>query len=143
MKTIARKYVKNYDADQKKGFIYYGGTDFHHVRKITNLTSFQPCEDREHLNNTFDNVIYFWRNQYHILNFDFKNSKVTINGKTFNIILNYEFTYKKTHGNNILAIGGVEGFFKHIVDSIAVDSAFCSYMFNVITRMTKTEPKEI
>ncbi len=138
-----RKYIKNYDTDQQKGFIYFGNTDFHYIKKITNLTAFQPCEHREHLDKTFDNVIYFWKEKYHILNFDFKNNTVLINGKKFNIIQNYEFTFKKTKGSNILAIGGSEGFFNHVVTSMQTDSAFCLYMFGVLERISKTQPKEI
>lgn len=55
--------------------------------------------------------------------FDYNNSLMYVDGKKFNILKSYEFTYKKNKGNNIEAIC-IYRLAEHIRESVSKDSVW-------------------
>ena len=124
---------------EKQNFLTWYEGDFYHIKEITGATKFQPCEPEEE-KNIFTNLFYILRSKKNIfIHFDFENEKITIDGKKqYKIIENYEFTFKKTRGNNILAINGIKGFYKFVLESMNMNkSAFASYTFGVLENLAK------
>ena len=104
-------------------FLTWFEGDFFKIKEISGATSFQPCEPKEERNiNT--NLLYILGRsvvkRFLYIEFDFENSTLTINNKTYNVLINYEFTYKKTRGNNILAYNGLKGLYSFILDSMNI-----------------------
>ena len=125
---------------EKQNFLTWYEGDFYHIKEITAATQFQPCEPEEE-KTIFTNLFYIMRNSKKniFIHFDFENEKITIDGKKqYKIIQNYEFTFKKTRSNNILAINGIKGFYKFVLESMNMNkSAFASYTFGVLENLAK------
>lgn len=125
---------------EKQNFLTWYEGDFYHIKEITGATQFQPCEPEEE-KIIFTNLFYILRNSKKniFIHFDFENQTITIEGKKqYKIIENYEFTYKKTRGNNILAYGGIKGFYKFVLESMNIkNSPFCITTFNFLERLSK------
>jgi hypothetical protein len=124
---------------EKQNFLTWYEKDFYHIKEITGATNFQPCEPEEE-KNIFTNLFYMLRSKKNIfIHFDFKNEQITIDGKKqFKIIVNHEFTFKKTRGNNILAANGIKGFYSFVLESMNTEkSAFSSYTFGVLENLSK------
>ena len=126
-------------SNEKQNFLTWYENDFYHIKEVTGATKFQPCEPEEE-KNIFTNLFYILRSKKNIfIHFDFKNEKITIDGKReYKIIENYEFTFKKTRGNNLLAINGIKGFYKFVLESMNSEkSPFSSYTFGVLENLAK------
>lgn len=124
---------------EKQNFLTWYEGDFYHIKEVTGATQFQPCEPEEE-KNIFTNLFYILRSKKNIfIHFDFENEKITIDGKKqYKIIENYEFTYKKTRGKNILAYGGIKGFYKFVFESMNIkNSPFCITTFNLLENLAK------
>src|SRR5690606_18110807 len=105
------------------------------------------CEDKEHKEKFFNRLIYNFGNdtgikKYLVVDFDFENSKVTIGKKSFTVIPDYEYVYKRSR-NNILAIDGIKGFYSHLVYCMKYDSALCYYTLGVLENIFKTQATEV
>ena len=113
--------------------------------------TFQRCEmtakfwqDKELIKGKFKRVIYTFGNEYAIkkyiiLDFNFEDSEVKINGKLFKITQSSEFIYKKLQGNKIGCINGIQGFYEHIVYCIDYDSPFNYHMLCTLEKWSKKE----
>lgn len=137
-------YKKNLTFTNEPNILFYAECDLFYIKQITGISGFQPCELKEETNTKFNRILYNYGNDkgikgYLFMDFDFENSTVTIDGKTMNIIHNYEFTYKKTRGNNILAVNGIEGFYNTVVRFAAYDSAFCTFFMGALEYMFKVK----
>lgn len=121
----------------------YFREDFFYLKELTQNVSFQPLSENE--NKEFKTLFYILGNSKNNtlkvlrFDFDFEKSILTIeNKKSFNIVDNYEFTIKKSKGNNILANGGIRGIYKFIFDSMNLDSsAFASWTFHALNGLIK------
>lgn len=130
-------YVKCNNAE----FLTWFRGDFFHIKTASGATQFQACEPEEEKeiktnlfyiigNETIKKAIY--------IKFDFENSTFEVNNIIYNVVNNYEFTFKKTRGNNILAINGIFGFYNFILSSMNIEkSAFSSYTYGVLEKLAK------
>lgn len=149
-------YTKIQDLNSRVTSLIFFNCDFAHVWALPFGNSIQRCESanssmyshqREEYARKFKRVIYTFGNsekikKYLVLDFDFENNKVTINNKIFNVGHSLEFIYKKTRGNNIQCINGIEGFYKHIVDCMNYESAFNYHMLCTLEKWSKTKAIE-
>ena len=121
----------------------YFREDFFYLKELTQNVSFQPLSENE--NKEFKTLFYILGNSKNNtlkvlrFDFDFEKSILTIeNKKSFNIVDNYEFTIKKSKGNNILANGGIRGIYKFIFESMNIEkSAFSSWTFHALNGLIK------
>jgi hypothetical protein len=121
----------------------YFREDFFYLKELTQNVSFQPLSENE--NKEFKTLFYIFGNSKNNtlkvlrLDFDFEKSILTIdNKKSFNIVANYEFTVKKSRGNNILANGGIKGIYEFIFESMNIEkSAFSSWTFYALNGLIK------
>lgn len=126
-------------SNEKQNFLTWYENDFFHIKEVTGAPKFQPCEPEEE-KTIFTNLFYILRSKKNIfIHFDFENEKITIDGKKqYKIIENYEFTFKKTRGNNLLAINGIKGFYKFVLESMNSEkSPFARYTFGVLENLAK------
>jgi len=127
----------------ESNFLTWYRGDFFHIKEVSNANQYQACEIDEHKQIKSD-LLYIIGNESIrksiYIKFDFENSTFELNGKKFNVIKDYEFTFKKIKGNNLLALNGIEGFYNFILESMNLkDSAFCSYTFGVLQKLGKIE----
>lgn len=136
--------------DFKSGItsLIYFECDMFFATKLGHGNAVQRCEDNEQKEKTFERIIYTFGYKEYIkyflvLDFNFEESTVTVDGKTMKIENSMDFVYKKTRGNKVLAIDGIQGFYKHVVDCMKYDSAFCHYFLGVIERIFGTKATKI
>lgn len=140
-------YTKLTDLQNKITSLIYFNCDFVHPTRLGHGRTLQRCEDKEHKEKFFNRLIYNFGNdtcikKYLVIDFDFENSKVTIGKKSFTVIPDYEYTYKRSR-SNILAIDGIKGFYSHLVYCMEYDSALCYYTLGVLERIFKTKAIEV
>lgn len=88
----------------------------------------------------FNTVLYSFYNIYGqrvksmLVIFDFENSTITVNGNTLKVVDDREFTYKVLK-TKVKAINGIKGLYKHILESMHVDSAFNCATWSVLAKI--------
>jgi len=136
-------YTKLTNFDNKVTSLIYFNCDFVHPARLGHGRMLQRCEDNEYKQKFFDRLIYNFGNEkgiksYLVIDFNFEKSEITIGEKTYQVIENYEYVYKKSR-NKILAINGIKGFYSHLVYCMKYDGALCYYTIGVLERIFKTE----
>jgi hypothetical protein len=141
-------YTKFYEKKENPFLSFSANTKEDNHFKILNLlrgknskiNSFQVCEENEQKNN-FKNIFYISYNlrkqpvKSTFIYFDFKNSLViSESGKKYKVIDNYDYVYK-IQKTQIKAINGINGFYKHILESMNSDSAFNWSTYDVINQL--------
>lgn len=101
---------------------------------------FQTCEHEEEKEN-FNTIFYV---NYNIwgeplkgiyIHFDFDNNKViTEKGKSYKVKECNEYVYK-IQKTQIKAIDGIAGLYKHIIESMHINSPMDSYTFSVLEKL--------
>ena len=145
--NIGEDAILSFDANCKTKDNHY------EAGKLCNTTGFQVVEDRkdskffefEYTDNGFihdiqkhfNTVLYSFYNIYGervksmLVNFDFDNSTITVNGRTLKVEADREYTYKVLK-TKIRAIDGIKGLYKHILEAMHVDSVFNTSTYNVL-----------
>ena len=85
----------------------------------------------------FNRLLYSFYNIYGqrvkslLVQFDFDNSTITVNGRTLKVESDREYTYKILK-IKVKAINGIEGLYKHILESMHVDSVFNCSTYSIL-----------
>lgn len=136
-------YTKNLNTDGT-GFIFNSNIDFVKIKKITGISSFQVCEPKEEKEIRIPNLLFFWRNKYHILKFDFENKSFYINDIKFTVSETQKYILMKMPTkNHFKAIDGIEGLYKHFITTLDQEDIFSYQVFKYLTKCSNQEPKEI
>lgn len=126
--------------NNESSFLTWFEGDIFLIKEPTKATQFQPCEIDEQKNIKTDlfYIIGFDKIKKSLfIKFDFQNSTFEVNGKKYNVTQNHEFTFKKIRGKNILANGGILGFYDFILTSMNREkSAFYTYTFGVLEKLS-------
>lgn len=72
------------------------------------------------------------------VNFDFDNSTITVNGRAVRVEKDNEYTYKVLK-TKVKSINGIKGLYKHILESMYVDSVFNCATWNVLAKIGNIE----
>lgn len=128
--------------------------------KLCNTTGFQVIEDRKdhpdydftYNDNSFvkdiqkyyNKLLYSFYNIYGervksmLVNFDFDNSTITVNGNTLKVVEDSDFVYKilKT---KVKAKNGIEGLYKHILEAMHVESVCNTMTWHVLCKIGNIE----
>lgn len=92
----------------------------------------------------FNTILYSFYNIYGqrvksiMVNFDFDNSTITVNGQTVKVEEDNEYTYNVLK-TKVKAINGIKGLYKHILESMYVDSVFNCATWNVLAKIGNIE----
>lgn len=136
-------YTKNLKTDGI-GFIFNSNIDFVKIKKITGISSFQVCEPKEEKETGATNLLFFWKNKYHILKFDFKNKSFYINDIKFTVSETDKYIFKKLNiRNHFQAIDGINGLYQYFIRTMDQEDIFSYQVFKTLTIWSNQEPKEI
>lgn len=140
-------YTKLTDLKNKITSLIYFNCDFVHPSRLGFGNCLQRCEDNEHKEKLFNRIIFNFGNEkgiksYLVVNFDFDKELISINNKSFKVIQDFEYIYKK-RSNTISAINGIKGLYNHIVYAMAYDSAICYHTLDALEKWFKTSSVKI
>ena len=76
-----------------------------------------------------------------LVNFDFDNSTITVNGNTLKVVEDSDFVYKVLK-TKVKAINGIEGLYKHILEAMHVESPFNCATWNILTKIGNIEEQK-
>lgn len=136
-------YIKNLNTN-KEGYIFNSDIDFSNIKKITGISSFQHCEPKEEKSLMVKNLLFFFKNKYHILKFDFDNNSFSINDTEFTVSETQKYIFRKMDNkNHFKAINGIVGLYQSIIESMDPEDIFHYQYFKYLNKCSNQEPKEI
>lgn len=152
--NTGKDFILSFDADCEDRDNYY------EAGKLCNTNGFQCIErnkeskffEFEYTDNGyvhdikkyFNTILYSFYNIYGqrvksvIVKFDFDNSTITVNDRTIIVEEDNEYTYKVLK-TKVKAINGIKGLYKHILESMYVDSVFNCATWNVLAKIGNIE----
>ena len=124
--------------------------------KLCNTTGFQVVEDRKDhpdydftyndnafvkdIQKYYNTLLYSFYNIYGervksmLVNFDFDNSTITVNGRTLKVEADREYTYKVLK-TKVKAIDGIKGLYKHILEAMHVESVCNTMTWHILCKI--------
>ena len=128
--------------------------------KLCNTNGFQVVEDRKDskffefeyndngfihdIQKHFNTVLYSFYNIYGervksmLVNFDFDNSTITVNGNTLKVVEDSDFVYKVLK-TKVKAIDGIKGLYKHILEAMHVESVCNTMTWHILCKIGNIE----
>ena len=152
--NIAEDVILSFDANCKTKDNHFEAV------KLCNTNGFHVVEDRKDhpdydftyndnafvkdIQKYYDTLLYSFYNIYGervksmLVSFDFDNSTITVNGRTLKVEADREYTYKVLK-TKVKAINGIKGLYKHILESMHVDSVFNTMTWHILCKIGNIE----